>query len=99
MTAPSNDVERQIEAAYDFRGHANITLKSGESFVGYVFNREYANPRAKEQNYIDVIPKDSEERRRIPIAQVAKVELAGQDYAAGNSYEDYLKKKAQSEKK
>ena len=93
-----DEIERQVEAAYDFRGHAVITLKSGESFVGYVFNREFANPRAKEQNFIEVIPKDSEERRRIPLAALARVELTGKDHAADNSYEAYLKKKQQQQK-
>ncbi|MBI5200220.1 MAG: hypothetical protein HY925_01425 [Elusimicrobia bacterium] len=89
----TSEIEKQIEAAYDFRGHVTITLKDGQSLVGYIFNREYANPRTKEQNFIDVIPKDSDERRRIPIAQLAKIDLSGKDYAAGNSFEDYLKKK------
>ncbi|MBI4345574.1 MAG: hypothetical protein HY553_01885 [Elusimicrobia bacterium] len=91
---PSSEIERQIEAAYDFRGHASITFKDGRTLVAYIFNREYANPRAAEQHWIEVIPKDSEERLRIPIAELAKVELTGKDYAAGNSFEDYLKKKA-----
>lgn len=94
MTTPSSDIERQVEAAYDFRGHVTLTLKDGTSFVGYIFNREYANPKSPEQNFIDVIPKDSEERRRIPIPALAKVELTGTDYAAGNSFEEYLAKKA-----
>jgi hypothetical protein len=92
---PSNELEKQIEAAYDFRGHAVFTLKSGESFVGFLFNREFTNPVAKDQNYIEVIPKDSDERRRISIADLAKVEITGKDYAADNSYDAYLKKKEQ----
>ena len=90
-----SEIERQVEAAFDFRGHATITLKDGNSLVAYVFNREFANPRAAEQHYIDVIVKDSDERRRIPIAAIERIELTGEDCAAGNSFEDYLKKKQQ----
>lgn len=87
------EIEKQIDAAYDFRGHVTITLKGGQSFVGYIFNREFANPKASEQHYIDVIPKDSDERRRIPISLLERIDITGKDYAAGNSFEDYLKKK------
>ena len=93
MPTPTSEIEKQIEAAYDFRGHATVTLKDGSSLVGYIFNREFANPKAPAQHYIEVIPKDSDERRRIPIAELARVEITGKDYAAGNSFEDYLKKK------
>lgn len=93
MPTPSSELERQIEAAFDFRGHVTIRLKDGTTLVAFIFNREFANPRAPEQNYVDVIAKDSEERRRIPVASIERVELTGKDFAAGNSYEDYLKKK------
>ncbi len=94
MPTPTSEIEKQIEAAYDFRGHALITLKDGQSVVGYIFNREFANPKAPEQHFIEVIPKDTDERRRIPIASLERVELTGKDYAAGNSFEDYLKRKS-----
>lgn len=95
MTNTPLSIEAQVEAAYDYRGHVTLTLKDGTSFVGYLFNREFDNPKNPERNFIEVIPKDSEERRRIPLSALAKIELTGKDCAAGNSFEDYLKKKAQ----
>ncbi|MBI4424516.1 MAG: hypothetical protein HY554_12350 [Elusimicrobia bacterium] len=92
MPTPSNELERQVEAAFDFRGHVTIAFKSGETVEGFLFNREYANPLTAEENYIDVILKDSDQRRRYPIAALESVRLTGADHAAGNSFEDYLKK-------
>ena len=89
---PSNEIERQVEAAFDYRGHVTITLKDGKSLTAFVYGREFANPRAPEQHTIEVILKDSDERRRIPIASIERIELTGTDYAAGNSFQDYLKK-------
>ncbi|HVE13361.1 MAG TPA: hypothetical protein VNI01_08215 [Elusimicrobiota bacterium] len=84
----------QIEAAYDFRGHVTITLKDGRVVVGFLYNREFANPKLATDHYIDVMVKDSDANERYPMADVAAIALTGTDYAAGNSYEDYLKKKA-----
>ena len=88
-----NELEKQIEAAYDYRGHVTVNLTAGEKVEGFLFNREFANPLAKEQHYVDLVIKDRDERRRIPIASIRSIELTGQDCAAGNSFEDYLKKK------
>jgi hypothetical protein len=34
MTAPAHELERQIEAAFDYRSHVTITLKDGKRVVG-----------------------------------------------------------------
>ena len=94
MPGPSNELERQIEAAYDFRGHVTLALASGESLEGFLYNREFANPLSPEENYVDVLLKNSDERRRIAISAIRAVALSGEDCAAGKSYEDYMRKKA-----
>lgn len=94
MAKIADEIRKQIEAAYDFRGHVSVTLVGGESVTGYLFNREYENPRMKEDCFIELMVKDSGERRRYPMARISSIALTGEDHAAGKSYEDYLKKKA-----
>ena len=93
-----NDIERQIEAAYDFRGHVTIKLKGGETVEGFIFNRQFKNPKMKKDNFIEVVLKGSGDRRDLDIASVESVALTGEDFAEGNSYENYLKKKAAAAK-
>lgn len=99
MSKPTTEIEQQVEAAYDYRGHVTVTLKDGTSLIGFIFSREFANPHNPHNHYIDVIPKDSDERRRIPIAELARIEISGKDYAAGNSFEEYNKKKQAQQSK
>lgn len=99
MTEPVAELEKQIEAAFDYRGHATIKFKGGQTVEGFVFNRQFENPRLPEDNFIEVFLKGTGERRKYSIAEIESVALTGEDYAAGNSYEDYLKKKAEKEGK
>ena len=88
------DIERQIEAAYDFRGHVTIKMKDGSTVEGFIFNRQLANPKLKKDNFIEVVIKGSGDMKQFDIAGVQAVELTGEDCAEGNSYANYLKKKA-----
>lgn len=98
MTNPASELERQIEAAYDFRGHVTVKLKSGEAVEGYLFNRQFENPRLPEDNFIELFLKGSGEKRKYPIPSIESLALTGEDCAAGNSYDDYLRKKAEKGK-
>lgn len=91
---PEEELEKQISAAYDFRGHVTIRFKSGEEAEGFLFNREFKGPGLPEEGFIEVILKGSGDRRRYPVASLASVTLTGEDCAAGKSHEDYLRKKA-----
>lgn len=77
--ALSKDVAAQIDAAFDYRGHVTVTLNDGRKVEGYLFNRELA-PLTGEA-YIEVMLKDSEERRRFPAEAVGAVALTGKDFA------------------
>ncbi len=81
MAAPMTPIEKEVEAAYDYRGYVTILLRSGETVEGFVFNREYANPLADESNYIEVIVKSSGETKRWPISNVQSIALTGEDCA------------------
>jgi hypothetical protein len=84
------------EAAYDFRGHVTIKLKAGQTVEGFVFNRQYDNPLMPEDNFIEIFLKGDAEKSRYKISEIESIGLTGEDFAAGNSYEDYLKKKKAS---
>jgi hypothetical protein len=82
VAVPVNELERLIEAAFDYRGHVTITLKSGERVVGYVYNRQFAHPKLQEASFIEVFLAGSGERRKFAIDTIQAVELTGKDYAA-----------------
>ncbi|MBI3564156.1 MAG: hypothetical protein HY079_03055 [Elusimicrobia bacterium] len=74
------DLAAQIEAAFDYRGHVTLTLADGKTLEGFLFNRELAP--LKGEAYVEVIPKDSEERVRLAAKDLKAVALTGKDFAA-----------------
>jgi|CXWL01.1.fsa_nt_gi hypothetical protein len=74
------DVAKQIDEAFDYRGHVTVTFKDGGTIVGYLFNRELTP--MKGEAYIEIIPKDTDERRRFQASEVKSVAITGKDYAA-----------------
>lgn len=75
----SKEVAAQIDEAFDFRGHVTVTFTDGKTVEGFLFNRELQP--FKGEAYIEVIPKDSDERRRFPAESVESVALTGKDFA------------------
>lgn len=88
--APKSEIETQVEAAFDYRGHVTITFNNGDSIEGYIFNREFSNPKLSQDNFIEVFPKGLDERRRFPIASIRSISLSGQDCA--ETFADGLKR-------
>jgi len=76
-----NELEKQVEAAYDYRGHVTITFKDGKTLEGFVFNRQFENPKLPQDNFIEVIVKGKDERLRLPIDSLASIALTGKDFA------------------
>lgn len=85
MPNPASEIEKQIEAAYDFRGHVTVKFRNGETVEGFIFNREYSNPKLSEDNFIELFLKGSGERKKYSIPDVLSVKLSGKDYASGDS--------------
>jgi hypothetical protein len=85
-----SNLNEQIEKAFNHRGHVTLTFKSGDTLEGYLFNREFENPNNPENNYIDFIPKNSEEQKRFQISELEKIDITGKDHA--ESYEDTIKR-------
>jgi hypothetical protein len=83
----SDELRAQVEKAFDYRGHVTIALKDGKTVEGFIFSRDF------EHGNLDIMVKNSDERRRVELASIAGVTLSGEDCAAGKSYEDLKKAK------
>lgn len=80
MPIISEELQRQVEAAYDYRGYVTLKLKSGEHVEGFLYNREFTNEKLLEDNFVEVMMK-SGERKRYSIAAIDSVQLTGKDFA------------------
>ncbi|MBI5595278.1 MAG: hypothetical protein HY928_04230 [Elusimicrobia bacterium] len=76
-----DEVVKQIDAAYDYRGHVTIFLKDGRTLEGFVYNRIKKTPKLAEGDYLDVMLKESEEKRRLKFGEVASIAFSGKDFA------------------
>jgi hypothetical protein len=88
--AAENEVRAALEQAFDYRGDITITLKSGETVVGYVFDRRPG--KSLTDSYVRVLPQESHQKRDIAYADIAALAFTGRDPAAGKSWEAWVKK-------
>ena len=91
MFRPSSraDLAEAVELAFDYRGDVTLELTSGESVVGYLFNRDAADP----DPWIELFPADNPGPRRIAYASIASLAFTGEDTASGKSWETWVSKK------
>lgn len=76
------ELEKQVEAAFGFRGNVTIALKGGERFEAYVFNRALGGPRQKDPPFIEVYRKGKAGlAERIFLSALESIELTGKDHA------------------
>ncbi len=78
-----------VELAFDYRGDVTLSLKSGESLRGYLFNRSVNGS----DSYLEVFPSDSSDTRNIRYDQVEAIAFTGEDTATGKSWEAWIAKK------
>ena len=83
------ELAEAVELAFDYRGDVTVSLKSGESLSGYLFNRQVSGP----DSYLEVFPSDSSEARRIRYDQIAAIAFTGEDTATGKSWAAWIAKK------
>ncbi len=88
--AAESELRGALEQAFDYRGDVTITLKNGETVVGYVFDRRPGKSLA--DSYVRVLPQDSPQKRDIAYADIAGLAFSGRDTAAGKSWEAWVKK-------
>lgn len=88
--ASESELRAALEQAFDYRGDVTITLKNGETIVGYVFDRRAGKTLA--DSYVRVLPQENPQRRDIAYAAIAALAFTGRDTAAGKSWEAWVKK-------
>ena len=88
--ADEQELRRALEQAFDYRGDVTLTLKSGETVVGYVFDRRRGGSLS--DSYVRVLPQEGHERREIAYAEIAALAFTGRDTAAGKSWEAWVQK-------
>jgi hypothetical protein len=93
MVEISQELKKQIEEAFHYRGHVTITFTNGQTVDGYLYNREFTNPKLREDNFIDVFLKGSGNPMRYKTFTVKSVTLTGVDEADGKSYQAWIQKK------
>jgi hypothetical protein len=77
-----------LEQAFDYRGDITITLGSGESMEGYVFDRDPARRTMR------VLTK-SGDKNTVNYADVARLSFTGRDMADGRSWDAWIRKYAE----
>ena len=83
------EIVEAVELAFDYRGDVTVSLKSGESLSGYLFNRQINGS----DSYLEVFPSSSADARRIRYDQIASIAFTGEDTATGKSWETWIAKK------
>ncbi len=83
------ELAEAVELAFDYRGDVTVSLKSGESLSGYLFNRQVSGPDSS----LEVFPSDSSQARHIRYDQIATIAFTGEDTATGKSWETWIAKK------
>jgi hypothetical protein len=98
--ANEDDLRIALEKAFDYRGDVTLTLKSGEKFEAYIFNRQTGATLA--DSCVQYFTPSAPEKRKVTYADIARLEFSGKDRAAGKHWEDWVKayneKKAAGEK-
>jgi len=97
--ATEEELRIALEKAFDYRGDVTLTLKDNSKIEGYLFDRMTGSSLAT--SFVRVLPKDSNQKLKIPYANIAALAFTGRDTAAGKSWEawvgKYWEKKASGE--
>ena len=88
--ATESELRDALEKAFDFRGDVAITKKDGSKIDGYIFDR--VTGATLNNSFVRVMPRDSNQRIKIPYAEIAALAFSGRDPAAGKSWEAWVRK-------
>lgn len=88
--ATESELRAALEQAFDYRGDITLTLKTGDTIIGYVFDRRPG--RSLTDSYVRILPQESQQRREISYAEIAALAFTGRDSAAGKSWQAWVKK-------
>ncbi|MCP9441803.1 MAG: hypothetical protein NNA20_04350 [Nitrospira sp.] len=85
----AQELREAVELALDYRGDVTLTLTSGETIEGYLFNREGGGV----DPWVEVFPVGDPLSRRIPYSAIETIAFTGEDTADGKSWEAWVSKK------
>jgi hypothetical protein len=88
--ADEQELRAALEEAFDYRGDVTLTLKSGATVVGYVYDRRKG--RSLTDSCVRLLPQEGGARREIAYSEIAALAFTGRDTAAGKSWEAWVKK-------
>lgn len=87
--ASAAEIMEAVELAFDYRGDVTLTLRSGETVAGYLFNRQAAD----DDPYLELFPVDQQSPQRISYRSIESIAFTGEDTANGKSWEAWVSKK------
>ncbi len=85
------EIRDAFDKAFDVRGDLTITLKTGDTIEGYVFDRRAESADLSECT-VRLFPKNSPDKMSIRYSDIAALSFTGKDSAAGKSFEAWVKK-------
>ena len=88
--ATEEELRIALEKAFDYRGDVTLTLKDNSKIEGYLFDR--MTGASLTTSFVRVLPKDSNQKLKIPYANIAALAFTGRDTAAGKSWEAWVGK-------
>jgi len=87
--ASFDEVAEAVELAFDYRGDVTLSLQSGESLCGYVFNRRLDGS----ESTLDLFPTENPNAVVVRYGDIAAIAFTGEDTASGKSWESWMAKK------
>lgn len=87
--ASFDEVAEAVELAFDYRGDVTVSLKSGDSLCGYIFNRRLAGSESS----LELFLADSPHPTLVRYDEIAAIAFTGEDTASGKSWETWMAKK------
>ena len=88
--ASEAELREALEKAFDYRGDVTITRKDGTKLEGYIFDRVSGPDLVT--SFVRLLPKESNQRVKIPYSEIRALAFTGRDTAAGKSWEAWVKK-------
>ena len=88
--ATEEELRIALEKAFDYRGDVTLTLKDNSKIEGYIFDR--VSGATLPTSFVRLLPRDSNEKRKIAYADIAALAFSGRDTAAGKSWEAWVHK-------
>src|SRR5437667_12481583 len=88
--ATGDEIRAALEKAFDYRGDVSVTLKTGETMEGYIFDRRTG--QSLSDSVVRLYPKSGNQKISISYADIAALAFTGKDTAAGKTWEAWMKK-------